>query len=146
MLHHWKIIMELYHHVCITNSQHRCFAEHIPWKKSTKLQEKKCNEVLYIIKVVGWKLAVSWQKKTYWQVFFLLNLQTFLEHCFYRTPPGGCLDSMICKQNIRVPVLQRCFENPVGQLQWSFFAKIVNGWKPLIIVAKKVHLRCLTAL
>ena len=40
----------------------------------------------------------------------------------------------------------RRIQNPVKHLKWSFFAKIVNGWKPLNIFEKKLHPRCLTGL
>ena len=33
---------------------------------------------------------------------------------------------------------------PVEHLLWRFFAKIVNGFKPLDIFAKKLHCRCLS--
>ena len=37
-----------------------------------------------------------------------------------------------------VPV-RRDIENPFEHLGWSFFAKIVNGWKLLNIFALKLH-------
>ena len=50
---------------------------------------------------------------------------------FYFTAPfSGCL--------------QRHMENLVEHVQWSFFAKILNGFKLLIIFAKKLHHRCST--
>ena len=38
---------------------------------------------------------------------------------------------------------QRRTKNLVKHLRWRFFVKIVNGFKPLIIFTKKLHLRCL---
>ena len=41
-------------------------------------------------------------------------------------------------------LLQKPFQNPVKCLRWSFFAKIVNGIKPLIIFAKRFYIKYLT--
>ena len=35
-------------------------------------------------------------------------------------------------------------QGPGKHLEWSFFAKTVNGLKSLTIFAKKLHYRCLT--
>ena len=39
---------------------------------------------------------------------------------------------------------QRCKQNLVKHQRWSFFVKIVNDFKSLIIFTKKLHPRCLT--
>ena len=38
----------------------------------------------------------------------------------------------------------KMYSEPCQVSKVELFAKIVNGWKPLIIFAKKLHLRCLT--
>ena len=47
------------------------------------------------------------------------------------------------------PILYRgttreAYLEPVKHLQWRFFTKIVNGLKPLTIIAKTLHPRCFT--
>ena len=59
------------------------------------------------------------------QVFWL----QISEHIFSRTP-------------LKWILLQRCIQDLVKHLRWSFTVNIINSLKPLTIFTKKLHLRC----
>ena len=41
-------------------------------------------------------------------------------------------------------LLQRCIQDPVKHLRWSYFRNIINGFKQLTVFTKKLHLTCFT--
>ena len=67
--------------------------------------------------------------------FFIVIFQGLLlqisEHLFSRTP-------------LKWLLLQRRIQDLVKYLRWSFSVNIINGFKPLTIFTKKLHLRCFT--
>ena len=67
--------------------------------------------------------------------FFIEIFQGFWQqvskHLFSRTP-------------LKWLLLQRCIQDLVKHLRWSFFVNIINSLKPLTIFTRKLHLRCFT--
>ena len=67
--------------------------------------------------------------------FFICIFQGFWlqisEYLFSRTP-------------LKWLLLQRCIQDLVKHLRWSFFVNIINGLKLLTNFTKKLHLRCFT--
>ena len=53
------------------------------------------------------------------------------EHLFSGTPLNWLL-------------LQKCIQDVVKHLRWSFFVNIINDLKTLTILTKKLHIRCFT--
>ena len=54
------------------------------------------------------------------------------------------LSEICCKVKLLDSLWLRGLFRALSNIWWSFFAKIVNSFKPLVIFAKRFHRRCLT--